>query len=187
MSTTPGFTMESKKFSLKFLSASQQGTLCHLLEYETDWKEVMQIILDCLEAFPTDKTQVEMVAQKKLEEWTLTQEGGDDLELKVGVIISERRYYQENRLKSLRLIFSDMFKTVVRFNVIKKKVMKTLKSFSAEAVSSCISYSEDIYKLGIPRGLFVDLDTAYNDSWRDKQLPHLVMSDFIMMSMDIQE
>ena len=71
--------------------------------------------------------------------------------------------------------------------MIKKKVMKSLKTFSAEAFSSCISYSEDIYKLGIPRGLFADLDTVYNDSWRNKQLPHLVMSDFIMISMDIQE
>ena len=71
--------------------------------------------------------------------------------------------------------------------MIKKKVMKSLTKFSSVAISSSISYGEDIYRLGIPRGLFADLDTVYNDSWRNKQLPHLVMSDFIMISMDIQE
>jgi hypothetical protein len=112
MRTKPGFEMESQMFSLKFMSASQQGQLSHLLEYETDWKEMMKIML------------------------TSTQEGGDELELKVGVIISEKKYNQSDSLKCLRLIFNDLFKTVVLFNVRKKKVMKTLKMISAEMISS---------------------------------------------------
>lgn len=153
-------------FSLKFMSASQQGQLSHLLEYQTDWKEVMQILLTSLETCPTNKTEVEERGSEKLEEWALTQEGGEELELKVRVVISEKRYFQSDGLKSLRLVFNDMFKTVVLFNVRRKKLMKSLKKMSAEVVSSRLSCTEDISRLEIPRGLIRDLEMAYEDSWR---------------------
>ena len=139
MRTKPGFQMESQMFSLRFMSASQQGQLSHLLEYETDWKEVMQILLNSLDTFPTNKSEVEKVGSEKLEEWALTQEGGDELELKVGV-----KYYESDSLKCLRLIFNDLFKTVVLFNVRKKKVMKTLKMISAEMISSIHLTQEEL-------------------------------------------
>ena len=163
MRTKPGFQMESQVFSLRFMSASQQGQLSHLLEYETDWKEVMQILLNTLDTFPTNKSQVEKVGSEKLEEWALTQEGGDELELKVGV-----KYYESDSLKCLRLIFNDLFKTVVLFNVRRKKVMKTLKMLAADAISSSLERVEDIYKLEIPSTLYKDIDTAYADSWRER-------------------
>ena len=167
MRTTPGFTMDSKMFSLKFMSASQQGQLSHLLEYQTDWKEVMQILLTSLETCPTNKTKVEKMASDKLEEWTLTllnqQYGGHELELKIGVIISDSL----DSFKSLKLVFkSRRIETVLLFNVRRKKVMNTLKTFAAEVVSCRLSQAEDVYSLEIPRGLFLDIDTAYNDSWR---------------------
>ena len=158
-----------------------------MLEYETDWKEVMKIILECFETFPTDKEAVEKMGQDKLEEWTLTQEGGDELELKVKIIISEMRYYQENRKKSLRLVFNDMYETVVRFHVTKKRLMRPLKSISAEALSSKLTHSDDIYELEVPKELFDDIETVYNDIWRDKHITHMAMSQFLQMPMDIQE
>ena len=183
MRTKPGFEMESQMFSLKFMSASQQGQLSHLLEYETDWKEMMQILLTSLDTFPTNKTEVEKQGSEKLEEWALTQEGGDELELQVGVIISEKKYYQSDSLNSLRLIFNDMFKTVVLFNVMRKKVMKTLRAFAAEVVSSTLSQAEDIYSLEIPRELFTDIETAFTDSWRVRYVQSF--TDFIRMSIHI--
>ena len=92
MRTAPGFLMESQMFSLKFMSASQQGQLSYLLENETDWKDVMHILLDSLDAFPSNNTEVEKMGSDRLEEWALTQEGGDELELKVEVEISEKIY-----------------------------------------------------------------------------------------------
>ena len=116
--------MESKTFTLKFNSACQQGQLIHLLELQTDWKEVMEILLVCLDSSPTNKVEVENRGSEKLEQWALTtQEGEDKLDLKVRVIISEKRYYEADSLKSLRLIINNKFKTVVLFNVRRKKVM----------------------------------------------------------------
>ena len=162
-------------FSLKLISASQkgyQGHLSDLLDYQTDWKEAMQILLNSLETFPTNKAEVQKMGSKKLEEWALTQEGGNELELKIGVTITEKKYYQTDSLKSLRLdfkrLFNDMFKTVmvVMFNVKRKKVMKSLKVIAAEAVSSRLTSAEEIDRLEIPRGLLEDVDAAYKDSWR---------------------
>ena len=117
--------MESKSFTLMFMSACQQGQLSRLLELQTDWKEVMEILLVCLDASPTNKVEVEKRGSEKLEQWALTtQEGEDELELKVRVMISEKRYYQADSLKSFKLIINNSkFKTVVMFNVRRKKVM----------------------------------------------------------------
>jgi len=158
--------MESQVFSLRFMSATQQGQLSHLLEYETDWKEVMQILLNSLDTFPTNTSEVEKLGSEKLEEWALTQEGGEELQLKVGVIISEKKYYKSDTLKCLRLIFNDLFKTVVLFNVRKKNVMRTLKMIAAEMISSRLSDEEDVHKLEVPRSLYPDIATAFTDSWR---------------------
>ena len=186
MRTAPGFLMESQMFSLKFMSASQQGQLSYLLENETDWKDVMHILLDSLDAFPTNNTEVEKMGSDRLEVWALTQEGGDELELKVEVEISEKIYFFSDTLKSLRLIFNDMFNTVVLFNVRRKKVMKSLKTLAAEAVSTSLRSEDDIYRLDIPRCLYKNMETAYKDSWRVRFSQSTVFSDFLKMSMDIQ-
>ena len=107
--------------------------------------------------------------------------------MKVKIIISEMRYYQENRKKSLRLVFNDMYETVVRFHVTKKRLMRPLKSISAEALSSKLTHSDDIYELEVPKELFDDIETVYNDIWRDKHITHMAMSQFLQMPMDIQE
>ena len=51
--TVPGFTLQSENFMVKFISGFLDGVPSQLLEYETDWMEVMLIILDTLETFPT--------------------------------------------------------------------------------------------------------------------------------------
>ena len=83
MKTKPGFQMKSSMFYIKFMWAKQKKQVSYLLEEETDWKEVMKILLNSLDSFPTNITEVELLSSNKLEEWALTQEGGDELQLKV--------------------------------------------------------------------------------------------------------
>merc|ERR1712179_877907 len=153
-------------FSIKFMRAKQKKQVSYLLEGETDWKEVMKILLNSLDSFPTNITEVELLSSNKLEEWALTQEGGDELQLKVDVKISEKKYYQTDSIKHLKLIFNDMFNTVVLFEVGKKQAMKTLRMLSAEMVSSMLNMEEEIFKLEIPSTLYTDIRTAYKDDWR---------------------
>ena len=42
--TVPGFTMQSENFCIKFIASLQCGVSSRLLEYETDWYKVIEII-----------------------------------------------------------------------------------------------------------------------------------------------
>ena len=168
MKTTPGFVLESHQFRIMFLSASQRGQLSPLLEYQTGWQDVMNILLTTFEEFPIEKENVEKVAKERLEVWALGEEGGEELQLKVEVMISEKKYYQTGSQKNLRLVFNDFMRSVVMFSVSKKSVMRSLKTFASEAVSSMLVKKESIDKLEIPKSLNDDLLTAFNDIWRSR-------------------
>ena len=66
--THPGYIMNTENYSLKFVSASQQGKISPLLELETDWKEVMMIMLTSLEVKKGVMKNVEILMKEKIEE-----------------------------------------------------------------------------------------------------------------------
>ena len=53
--TLPGFTMQSQNFVLKFITGLQKGAVSKLLEMETDWFDMMEIMLSRLEDEPTNQ------------------------------------------------------------------------------------------------------------------------------------
>ena len=55
-----------------------------MLEYETDWMEVMLIVLDILEKFPSSVTRVEAGLGDALEKWVSSHPGAEVLNIKVG-------------------------------------------------------------------------------------------------------
>ena len=44
MDTNPGYALSSTGFSVKFVCAQQKKIVSYLLEYETDWKEVLHFL-----------------------------------------------------------------------------------------------------------------------------------------------
>ena len=62
-----------------------------LLEYETDWYEVMEIILSRLQDEQEDKERFEVIASRDLEYWAKMQPGGD---VKIRVMLEEKRYFE---------------------------------------------------------------------------------------------
>ena len=92
--TVPGFTMQSENFYLKFITGLQCGVSSRLLEYETDWYEVMEIILSRLQDEQEDKERFEVIASRDLEYWAKMQPGGDSLNLKIRVMLEEKRYFE---------------------------------------------------------------------------------------------
>merc|ERR1712142_1331029 len=166
MKTTPGFGLESRHFRLEFESAAQQGKLSHLLEYRTGWMDVMNILLATLEDFPVEIETFEKVAKERLEAWALGEKGGQELQLNVRIY--EDKDYRTSPQKSLRLVFSDSMCSVVMFGVKKKSVMRSLKTFASEAVSSRLVKRESFDELEIPKSLNDDLLTAFNDVWQNR-------------------
>ena len=92
--TVPGFTMQSENFYLKFITGLQCGVSSRLLEYETDWYEVMEIILSRLQDEQEDKERFELIASRDLEYRAMMQPGGDSLNLKIRVMLEEKRYFE---------------------------------------------------------------------------------------------
>ena len=63
----PGYTLHTPNFSLQFVSASQQGKRSPILEMETDWKEVMMIMLTALEIENGKTRNTEKLIKEKIE------------------------------------------------------------------------------------------------------------------------
>eukprot|EP00092_Neocalanus_flemingeri_P017466 GFUD01018894.1.p1 GENE.GFUD01018894.1~~GFUD01018894.1.p1 ORF type:complete len:531 (-),score=128.42 GFUD01018894.1:90-1682(-) len=167
--TVPGFTMQSECFYLKFVTGLQCGVSSKLLEYETDWYEVMEILLSRLQDEPENKEQFETIASRDLEYWARIQPGGDTLNLKIRVNLEEKRYFlpPSGSRKTLRLVFNDRFSTQVLFHARKKMLLKTLRDLAAIAVADHFDKTEAIVKLEteIPRSLVPDVKKAFTNCW----------------------
>ena len=167
--TVPGFTMQSENFYLKFITGLQCGVSSKLLEYETDWYEVMEIILSRLQDEQENKERFELIASRDLEYWAKMQPGGDSLNLKIQVMLEEKRYFEPpaGSRKALRLIFNDRFSTQVLFHVRKKILLKSLREMSAVAVADLIHKEEVIENLEeeIPKLLIPEVRRAFHNCW----------------------
>jgi len=167
--TVPGFMMQSENFFLKFITGLQCGVSSKLLEYETDWYEVMEIILSRLEDEPENKEKFEMIASRDLEYWARVQPGGEALNLKIRVVLEEKRYFQPPTgfRKTMRLIFNDRFSTQVLFHARKKQFMKSLRDISAVAVADQICNESQISELSseLPLALMPTVRRAFNNCW----------------------
>jgi len=167
--TVPGFTMQSESFYLKFVTGLQCGVSSKLLEYETDWYEVMEILLSRLQDEPENKEKFEIIASRDLEYWARIQPGGDTLNLKIIVNLEEKRYFLPpiGSRKTLRLVFNDRFKTQVLFHARKKMLLKSLRYLAAIAVANQFNKEEGIEKLEteIPKSLIPDVKKAFHNCW----------------------
>ena len=50
----PGFKMQSENFVLKFIAGLQKGVCSRLLEFKTDWFDMVEILLNRLENEPVN-------------------------------------------------------------------------------------------------------------------------------------
>ena len=167
--TVPGFTMQSEHFFLKFITGLQCGVSSKLLEYETDWYEVMEIILSRLEDEPEAKENFELIASRDLEYWARNQPGGDSLNLRISVMLEEKKYFAPplGIRKALKLVFNDRFYTHVIFHVKKKAIMRSLLQISELAVAEMVDKEETLASLEseLPLNLIPGVTRAFHNCW----------------------
>ena len=168
--TVPGFTMQSENFYLKFITGLQCGVSSRLLEYETDWYEVMEIILSRLQDEQEDKERFEVIASRDLEYWAKMQPGGDSLNLKIRVMLEEKRYFEPpaGSRKALRLVFNDRFSTQVLFHVRKKVLMRSLVEIAAVSVPDLVSGEETLHA-ELPGHLIPEVRRALHNFWSNEE------------------
>lgn len=163
--TIPGFTLQTKHFALKFIAGFEKGIRSKILEAETDWIEVMVTILHSLEMFK-ESTPVETIQEviaRSLENWVTAYGGAHDI--KATAKIEEKVFFTPplGSKKSMRISFTDDYKTEIIFHIKKKNIMKSLKEISAGAVAEHLKDEKDISKLEIPTTLFVDLQQGFRN------------------------
>ena len=162
--TVPGFILRSQNFTLKFVAGFQNGTKSYLLEYESDWTEVMFIILENLNRSPSSLKMVGDLLEKSLDEWFSEHEVADDV--KASVQIGDTVHLNPSRksiYKRLTVSFSDNTRLV--FNVNKRRRITTLIELGAEVVVENIRVEQYIMCLPVPAVLFPDLDKAFRNEF----------------------
>jgi len=168
--TAPGFTLQSSNFEVRFVSGFQKGVVSEIVEYETDWKEVMVIILDSLEMFPNSVVMTQSILARSLINWVHSHPGAEQLNIKANVTFEEKVFFTPplGSKKSLNILFSDNFKTEVLFHIKKRSTLKTLKHLCSSAVVDNLKKKEDIIKLEIPISLISNLVKEFGNDWSPK-------------------
>jgi len=165
--TTPGFTIHSKNFELKFIAGYQEGTRSHVLEHQTDWTEVMVIMLASLKEFPTSTSKATEGMENSLEDWINSHEGAEALNIKVHAATEDFLFHQTlGTKKSLGISFTDMCNTEVLFHVKRRKVMTSLKDLCGEVVADHLEKAEDVEKLEAPVTVRDEVLEAFKNDWR---------------------
>ena len=174
-STVPGFALDSQHFAVKFVAGYQRGLVSELLEYETDWMEVMVIILENLHKFPTSVKMVEEGLERGLDDFFMDHDVADDI--KASVKIYE---HVDSTLplgsKLLTVSFSDNIQLV--FHIRKKVSLKTLKDLGAAAVVDNLRIEIDIEKLKIPVTLFPDLIKSFRNDFKKSNISKQRLCNF---------
>jgi len=171
--SSPGYTLSSPSFSLTFLQARQLGEANYALEYETDWQEVMAILLSCLALHPSTSSKAAELASSRLEAWALLQQGGDLLQLRIRTRVKDKPLGLRTSptTKTLTLEFSDPRKTTITFEVVRRLQMMSLKRLGAAAVVENLRCVLRVDELELPMTLLSDLQEAQADSWRSVPVP----------------
>jgi len=165
--TTPGYTIHSKNFELKFITGYQEGIRSHVLENKTDWTEVMVIILANLKEFPTSTAKATEVIANSLEDWINSHEGAEALGIKVRAATEDFLIQQIfGTKKLLRIHFTDMCRTEVLFFLKRRKVMTSLKDLCAEVVADHLEKVEDVERLEVPATVRDEVLEAWRNDWR---------------------
>ena len=178
--------MQSQNFVLKFITGLQKGVVSKLLEMETDWFDMMEIMLSRLEDEPTNQERFEDISARDLEHWALLQPGGDTLNLEIKVELEENLYRKVpsnprnmqqqppktghlGTRKAVKLTFNDRFTTQVIFHVRKKRALQSLKELAAIAVADLHSVPNAGKELAdeglLPPTLVPDLESAFSNCW----------------------
>ena len=103
---------------VKFVAGFQKGLVSELIQFETDWREVMVIILNVLEMFPTSVESTQNILAYSLGEWVASHSGAEFLNIKANVAIEEKVSFSPPLAskKSLKIAFTDNVKTEVVFS-----------------------------------------------------------------------
>ena len=167
--TRPGFSLKYKNHEIKFIHAFQLGFFSEMLEYETDWNELMQIVGNTFDQ-NNDLDKIKGVLQEVIGTWLSSWEDNQELEFDIQVKIEELKYFNQNsagRTKLVTLNFNDQLKTQIVFFVTRMRKCHSLRELASETIAESLKSDKDceIDDFEIPKTLKEDLDVAIKSQW----------------------
>ena len=168
--TKPGSKFDSENYEIIFVKGHQIGIGCYLVEYEMDWTNLMNIILNTFENVSNDVKNIsETLSQtigSLIDRRFLSSPGS---EINVGIDILDQDYFPLKQTKSLHVTFDDNFKTSLIFFIRRKQVMKSLRATSLQKLSEIIQKRAGLESLEIPLTLKRELLTESRNIWYQTQ------------------
>ena len=120
MQTVPGFSLQSKNFMVKFVAGLQNKQVSKSVEEETNWTDVMIIILKNIEKNSLSEEKLNHFITKDINSWIRTLEGAQNLVLQISVKIEERVYFPKP--KCVTISFTGNLQTQIIFHVVRRNL-----------------------------------------------------------------
>ena len=144
--TNPGTTRETKNYEIIFVAGHQHSGSSYLVEYESNWIQLMQLILASLEISENTFEDISLFLNRELQKYLTPG-------INVRLDIFDQTYFPKKQTKSLHLSFTDPSKTSLVFLIRRKQVLRRLKDISIQKVSEQMIQTSDLVCLEIPMSL----------------------------------
>ena len=155
--TNPGTRQETKNYEIIFVAGHQDNVGCYFVEYESNWTQLMRLILASLESEDTFK-EISLFLNRELQRYMSPG-------INVRVEIFNQTFFPMKLTKSLHLSFTDPSKTTLVFLIRRKQVLRSLKHISIQNVTEQINPPSDLQCLEIPMSLKKDLVDEAQSIW----------------------
>ena len=177
--TKPGSKYDSAHYEVIFVKGHQVGIGCYLVEYEMDWANLMNLILDTFEKTSNDDAKLSRSLSRSIEARIDRRfMSSTEPSIKVDVEILDQDYFPLKQTKSLHVTFFDSFTTSLIFFIRRKQVMRTLKDASIQKVSELLQKKrQELDSLELPLSLKTELLSESQNIWYQTQFaknPQLV-------------
>ena len=156
--TNPGTTRETKNYEIIFVAGHQHNGSSYLVEYESNWIPLMQLILASLEISENTFEDISLFLNREIQKY-LT------LGINVKLDIFDQTYFLKKQTKSLHLSFTDPSQTSLVFFIRRKQVLRRLKDISIQKVSEHMIQASDLLCIEIPMSLKSDLTDEAQTIW----------------------
>ena len=162
----PGYALKYKNHVIEFEMAFQEGFFSSILEYESNWTELMKMMGFAFELHD-DLKMIEVSTKEMSVAWLLLSEENHNLEFNVKVVIKERQCYLAGRRKQVTIHFGDELRTDLRFLVTRLRKLQSLRDMAVGTITESLAFDKDeeIEHFEIPKSLKEDLRMGLISQW----------------------
>ena len=162
--TRPGTVLGSRGFEIMFVAGHKVEVGSYIVEYETDWTALMEIVLAkfeegnnlvnnihaCLNNIIFTKVVLNDAAGKKVT---------------VEADISDENYFLSKQTRSLYIRIFDGGLTSLHFFIRRKQILRSLKDLALHKVANSLKDESKIAELEIPRTLRQEVGEVLEHWW----------------------